>query len=84
MDTSVQLLHQQADSLLDQGNLAEARKIYEKICVIDENDSDAWLMKGAIDGENGKVYDAISHVRKAIAIAPSYAEIGRASCRERV
>lgn len=73
MDTSVQLLHQQADSLLDQGNLAEARKIYEKICVINENDSDAWLMKGAIDGENGKVYDAISHVRKAIAIAPSYA-----------
>ncbi len=74
MNTSVQQLHQQADTFLDQGNMVEARKIYEKICAINENDSDAWLMKGAIDGENGKVYDAISHVRKAIAIKPSYAD----------
>jgi tetratricopeptide (TPR) repeat protein len=70
METSVKRLHQQADSLLGQGNMAEARKIYEKICEINEKDSYAWLMRGAIDGECGKVLDAISHVRKAIAIEP--------------
>lgn len=74
MSTSVKQLHQQADFLLDQGNLIEARKVYETICELDENDSDAWLMKGAIDGETGKVDDAISHVKKAIYIEPTFAD----------
>jgi predicted TPR repeat methyltransferase len=74
-------LHQQADSLLNVSRMIEARAIYEKICILDENDADAWFMKGAIDGEMGKVDQAVLHVRKAIAIEPDYAEAHYALAR---
>lgn len=67
-------LHQQADAFLNGGRLHEARSLYEQICALDENDADAWLMKGAIDGETGKVNDAVAHVKRAIAIDPGYAD----------
>ena len=43
-------LHQKADHLLNQGLLAEAGLIYETILSTDQNDADAWLIIGSIDG----------------------------------
>ena len=69
-----ELLRQQADTFLKDGRLLEARTLYEKVCALNENDADAWLMIGSIEGELGMVNEAVSHVRMSISIDPDYAD----------
>jgi len=77
----IRQLHQQANAFLKGGRLLEARQLYEQICALDENNAKAWLMKGTIDGNSGKVDDAISYVKRAIAIDPGYVDAYHALAR---
>jgi len=73
-DNNVEELTQQADSLLDKGDIGAAYSIFDQICRIDEGNADAWFMKGSINGETGRVDQAIKDIRQAIEIDPDYAE----------
>ncbi|MBE9525220.1 MAG: tetratricopeptide repeat protein [Chloroflexi bacterium] len=73
MNSDIENLTKQADSLLDQGNLGAAYDAFSHICNIDASNADAWLMKGSIIGEMGKVAAAIEDINKAIEIDPAYA-----------
>ena len=57
-------LHNQADSLLNENRLLEARVLFERICRISPQDADAWMMIGTIDGELGQVESSISYLKK--------------------
>ena len=67
-------LTQQAESCLDKGELAEARRLYADICRARDDDAHAWLMFGAINGELGNVEVAQNALERAIAIDPVNAE----------
>ena len=48
------------------------------------NSAKEWFDKGVVYFENNKFEEAILAYNEAIKIDPGLAEIGRASCRERV
>lgn len=74
-----------AASLVDQRRLAEARNLYEKICVTDPADADAWFRLGAVNGMLGDFDAAIKHSRRALSldplVAPAYENMGKALVR---
>ena len=69
-----QQLHQRADTLLNSNNLAEARNLYLQIFKLDDQDAEACMMLGAIEGELGRINDAMQYLREAIRIRPDYAD----------
>ena len=73
-DSRTRQLHEQADLLLNSNRLMEARAVYDQICSIDSSDPEAFLMRGALDGEMGKVDAAMQSLNEAIRIDPEYAD----------
>jgi tetratricopeptide (TPR) repeat protein len=73
-ESHVAKLIQQAESCLNKGELAQARRLYAEICRTNENDPHAWLMFGAINGELGNVEVARNALERAIALDPANAE----------
>ncbi len=67
-------LTQQAESCLDRGELAEARRLYADICRVHDNDTHAWTMFGAINGELGNIEVAQNALERAITIDSTNAE----------
>ena len=73
-DARTRQLHQQADLLLNGNRLMDARALYEQICALDGSDAKAFMMRGALDGEMGKVEDALQSLNEAIRLDPGYAD----------
>ena len=73
-DSRTRQLHQQADLLLNGNRLMEARALYDQICTLDGSDAEAFMMRGALDGEMGKVGDALQSLNEAIRLDPGYAD----------
>lgn len=69
-----QQLHQQAELLLNSNRLVEARALYEQICSLDGSDAEAFMMRGALDGEMGRMEDAIQSLNEAIRLDPGCAD----------
>ena len=69
-DKSMQSLMQQAQALLKQNRIAEAREIYHKICTQDQGNDMAWMMLGNLNGALGEIVAAEECSRKAIKLNP--------------
>lgn len=69
-----QALLLQADSLLDSGNLGEARTLYTHIAQLDPGDVETWLMLAAIEAELGAVEQALSCCEQVIGLEVQNAE----------
>ena len=63
-----------ASSLANAGKFSEALAICQKICRMDKNNPDIWMMLGALHGQMNNTAEAISSLRKAIALRPGFAE----------
>ena len=72
--SNISQLIQQAEACLDRGDLAQARRLYADICRVRDNDADAWLMFGAINGEIGNVELAHDALQRAVALDSDNAE----------
>ena len=74
IDSRTRHLHQQADLLLNADRPAEARALYDQICGLDDSDAEAFMMRGALDGEMGRVEDALQSLNEAIRLDPGCAD----------
>ncbi len=78
----MQTLMQQAQILLKQNRMAEARDIYRKICAQEQNNDIAWMMLGNLNGALGEIADAEACCRRAIELNPemvnAHANLGNA------
>lgn len=61
-------------ALLEKGDLAGAKDLYQQICHTNEIDPDAWVMLGAINGELGNFGEAVSCLQKAVTLQPDHLE----------
>jgi len=79
---STQSMLNQAQALLGEKRLPEARDIYQKICKQDKNNDSVWMMLGNINGALGNIIDAEKCCRKAIQLNPklvnAHANLGNA------
>jgi tetratricopeptide (TPR) repeat protein len=73
-ESRITQLAQQAESCLDKGDLAQARRLYADICRAQDDDAHPWLMFGAINGELGNVEVAQNALEHAIALDSNNAE----------
>lgn len=71
---TIRQLHQKADDFLDSNKLPEARNIYQQILDMDKEDAEACMMLGSIEGEFGRVNDALHYLGEAIRLKPDYAD----------
>jgi tetratricopeptide (TPR) repeat protein len=65
---------QQAQALLQENRLEEARDLYLQVCSIDPDDADSWALAGVILGRLGQLQEAASCFRKTVALRPALAE----------
>ena len=80
MNNAANLLNE-AQALLESGQLAPARERFVHVCDIDPENAEAWLMLGAIDAETGNLDGALSHTRRALQEDPDYEEAHLALAR---
>ena len=66
--------YEQAQTLLDEGRLTEAKGVYEDIVSVPGDHHDAYLKLGAICGDLGDVDNAMAFTQKAIAADPGCVE----------
>lgn len=63
-----------AYELLDQGQLAQADKVFADALSRQESNAEAWMMRGAINAESGAIDVALSCLERAIALKPDYSQ----------
>lgn len=69
-DNEISRLSDRAQACLGANDLGAAKALYARICELDENSAEAWLMLGAISGQEGLVDDAIRSIRRAVELDP--------------
>jgi len=74
LNTNIQTLMTNAITLLDSGNLHEAKQAFEYISSLDSGNAEAWLMRAAIEGELGEIESAISCCQSTIRLEPENAQ----------
>jgi Flp pilus assembly protein TadD len=67
-------LTRQAETCLDNGDLAQARRLYTEICRVRYEDTHAWLMLGTVSAELGNIEVAQNALERAITLDPANAE----------
>ncbi|MDP3584460.1 MAG: tetratricopeptide repeat protein [Thiobacillus sp.] len=72
--TNSQSLLDEAWALVENNRLRDARKVFERVCELDETEAEAWMMRGSIHGDLGETEPAIACLERAIAIDPCYAD----------
>lgn len=73
-ESRISELIRQAESCADKGELAQARLLYAEVCRVQEDNTQAWLMLGAVSGELGNFDAAQNAVERAIALDAHNAE----------
>lgn len=71
--TDANALLEQADALLDQNRVPEAKQLYTEVTRVDPDNADGWLMLGLIEQEQANAASAEAHLRRAIELDPDYA-----------
>lgn len=71
-DTPIQSLLQLAHGALDQGRLAEARDVYERVLAREPRNAEAITHLGAVAYQEGRVDEALAKVEEALRIDPGY------------
>lgn len=64
----------QAQTLIQQNQLEQARVLYSQICATDGQDAEAWFFLGAINDALKQFDEAISCCRRAVELRPRYAD----------
>ena len=67
-------LAERAQSCLNIGDVVQARKLFDNLRVAEPENSEAWLMSGALLGEAGSVDEAIDCLQTALRLNPEYPE----------
>ena len=67
----IQIRKQEANALLKQNRLEEAKAIYEKICKRVKRDPECWYMLGAINGRLGNYQKAVEYCSTAVKLDPA-------------
>lgn len=70
-----------AYSLVEQGHLKEAHQLFEQVCEQDNNNSEAWMMRGAIQLELGDTELAAEFLNRAITLDPDDIEAHFSLCK---
>lgn len=81
MNNNVNELTRNAELLLGNNQLSEARELFEKIIEMQPDDADSWLMLGAVNGELGDLDQAISCCKHAIDIDNEYIDAMLVLCK---
>ncbi|MFK5950366.1 MAG: sulfotransferase [Methylococcales bacterium] len=68
------LLNDQAFQYLDCGDRQSAKRLFEQVCSIDKQNSEAIMMLGVINMEEGHLAIAEGHIRQSLVIDPDYAD----------
>ena len=63
-------LEEQALTLIDIGDLVQAKALYEQICQNDSDNAEAWSMLGLLNGEVGDTQTAMQCLERALALNP--------------
>ena len=64
-----------AGTLLQQGHVAEAHKLYREICNSPGAPPEAWVMLGVVEERLGRLEEAAASYRQAVVIRPDYGEV---------
>ncbi len=72
--TDLRSLADQAWTFVESNRLREAEALFVRICELDADDAEAWMMRGSIQGELGEFDPAIQCLERALALDPGYAD----------
>lgn len=72
--SEVEKLSAMAELFLNTGQFNKAMELYSRVCELEPNKAEAWLMQGAINAEYGEVDKGINCILKAIQIDAQYPE----------
>lgn len=73
-ENNVVHLSERANTCLMNGQLDEAKSLYSRLCHIENNNEENWLMLAAVNGEIGSLDEALQCVNKAIELDETYVE----------
>lgn len=73
-EDNVVYLADKAHTCLVSGQLDEAKSLYTRLCHLDQNNEEVWLMLAAVNGELGVLDEALSCVNRAIELDGDYVE----------
>ena len=68
------ILNDRAFELLDRGDRQGAKVLFEQVCTLDSQESEATMMIGVILAEEGDFPTAEKHIRRALELDPEYAD----------
>lgn len=70
----IHALKSQAQQLLSRNELAPARGLYERICVLGPDDAESWFILGAIHGSLGAFGEAIACCQRTLELKPDHVD----------
>ena len=73
-ENNVVNLASKAQACLGSGHLEEARSLLERLCGLDKQNEENWLMLAAVHGETGRLDEALSCANRAIELDGAYVE----------
>jgi predicted O-linked N-acetylglucosamine transferase (SPINDLY family) len=65
------MLKEQAKLFLQQQRFSDARNLFEEICKQNDSDAESWFLLGAVNGQLGRLNDAVGCFQKVITLQPS-------------
>ena len=71
---NIAYLADQAQTCLMKGRLAEAKPLFERLCQLDKNSEENWLMLATVQGETGCLDEALRCADQAIELDGEYIE----------
>ena len=79
--TETNKIMDQAFATVEQGRLMEAEQLFAQVCEMDSNNSEAWMMRGAIQLEFGATDVAADYLNRAIKLNPDDIEAHFTLCK---
>ncbi|MEE9493230.1 MAG: sulfotransferase [Gammaproteobacteria bacterium] len=74
MTETTSVLEEQAMSLLESGQVKQARAVYTELCSLNPDDPDIWFMAAAISGDLGLTDEAIDFLNRALKLDADFPE----------
>ena len=73
-ENNILTLADQAQACLMNGQMEEARSLFERLCQLDKGNEENWLMLAAVQGETGSLDEALNCANQAIELDDEYIE----------